>query len=183
MNFKVFVKTVHVYFGKNLATAVPEETFRHWEKEVGKYPAEFYDWCYQHLRVAGKKVLDNFPVAVEDAWNSWMSRNPNKIEQREFACRQEHCDNGYLHVYKESYLYAFRCGECKALPQSPIPMATLERLLDEGYEPETYDANERRKVECDPVKWRQHFGGRGISGEGYQRLQDALNTVADTLPF
>lgn len=134
MTIKELAAKAHTYFGMKLP---PPETGKLWEEEVGKYPAEFYDWCYERIKSSTKKVMENFPKSVTEAWGEWIWKNPNKVERREFSCGNPACEFGLILFWKKKNnvwsRYAARCGHCRVLQHGDQTMLTQFQIEREGW--------------------------------------------------
>ena len=156
MTFKQFLQASFTYFGKKMD--LPKATGEMWEKDCGKYPGEFFEWAIEHIKSqdTGKNFLGNPPKAVRDLWFQWLQANPRKVEHKEFFCKEEHCKEGLLFVYKGKYRSAFRCEQCNASVLLGIPGSTAHKLILAGYVPETFEEIKARTVQCNPELWKKN---------------------------
>ena len=159
MTFADCVKKSHFYFKH--AKLPADETMDIWTEEAGKFPSEFYDWAFMSLKAREKKLPDNFPQAVLELWQEWMRRNPEKIERREFRCKQKECADGLLFVIKDGVSFVFRCAECDSRADFvKFPKSSFHALSLNGYRSNNVEAVMERRVECDPGQWRKEFTAR-----------------------
>jgi hypothetical protein len=132
-----------------------DETVSEWMQQCGRIPAVCSEWMIEHIKERYEGFPKNLPQVLFGMWGEWVRSNPQNIERREFMCKEEHCRDGLLFVYKDKYRFAFRCERCNASELLGIPADTMERLILAGYIPETFEEIKARTVQSDPDLWRR----------------------------
>ena len=161
MKYLEFMKSLYAYFSKPLPKA---DSARIWKEEIGGYPTEFYEWAYSVLKNREKKFPDSPPFAVKELWREWLRRNPDKLERREFSCRQLKCESGFLFVWKE-HSFVFRCRECDSQQEHQrIPIRTWDQLENDGYAHNSAKGTLERMPVFDRNKWMGKLTPIGVIG-------------------
>ena len=196
-DFKRLVVDLNEFYGKD--DLPPKKKADKWFNKMERIPSECREFLYDRITDEYSRFPENLPKAAWKFFDEWKTEHPEKFKTKEFMCVQEACDLGMIGFFKPEgqnklwIPYRAKCGHCRELPQSwSGETYTVDQIRANGWI--VADTHGCREVEIlnrqlrspfDATKYRKHFGGKGITGEGYERLSELARRAMDDLdtPF